>query len=347
MVCIVMISFASRFLLVVAALFLAGCGPTLVNQTPSQLEQNPSGLYRITLDVRTSDGDIRDDSFEPRIVIDGSERPMEVAKHGRNVYEYDYEMPPGQAVARYYFVVDYDVARDSTREPERERRTKQSELHELRLINRYVISMESSRGPSGSEIAVVGRGFAPGDRIQVGGVAAETRYTSPNALSFIIPSLAEGQTYTVELVGSRGNQLIGQLLVDPARIKATPGSLVLDPDERLVLQLSVNVPAPAGGLPIDVKTDVPRSIRMGDIRIPEGSRTVTARLQGGEPGSGTLFLNATGYKELRVPLTVRGDSSAEADSASATAPDPESGEGADGGDAAAEEPQEILFIEEE
>ena len=56
---------------------------------------------------------------------------------------------------------------------------------------------------------------------------------------------------------------------------------------------------------MDITTDVPRSVIMPVARIPEGSGTVSIPIKGGEPGSGNLFVNVPGLKEVVVPVVVR------------------------------------------
>ena len=59
-----------------------------------------------------------------------------------------------------------------------------------------------------------------------------------------------------------------------------------------------------GGLLLDLTTDVPESVIMPEILVPQGQTSVTINVQGGRPGSGSLFLKGYGAGELSVPITV-------------------------------------------
>ena len=53
-----------------------------------------------------------------------------------------------------------------------------------------------------------------------------------------------------------------------------------------------------------IETDVAPSVIMPDVRIPQGAKSISAPVKGGVPGSGSLFVNVPGIKELVVPVTV-------------------------------------------
>jgi hypothetical protein len=68
----------------------------------------------------------------------------------------------------------------------------------------------------------------------------------------------------------------------------------------------VPVSAPPGGLLIDVTTDVPESVIMPEIIVPQGQTSVTITVEGGKSGSGSLFLKGFGAGEVTVPVTITG-----------------------------------------
>ena len=62
--------------------------------------------------------------------------------------------------------------------------------------------------------------------------------------------------------------------------------------------------APQGGLLLDVATDVPESVIMPEVVVPEGATNVVVTIQGGKPGTGALYLKGFGQGELSIPVTV-------------------------------------------
>jgi hypothetical protein len=64
-------------------------------------------------------------------------------------------------------------------------------------------------------------------------------------------------------------------------------------------------PAPSGGLYLNVTTDIPNSVIMPEVIIPEAARTVSISIQGGEPGTGSLYVQGAGMNELVIPITVQ------------------------------------------
>lgn len=284
-----------------AAVLLSGCGPTITNLTSKQVPQNASGIYTLSMAVRNEDGAIADSSFAPKVVVDGTSRPMTRSELGRNVFEYDYVMPEGRNEARYYYLLDYSRETDSPRQ-------ETSDIYDLLLTNRYVITLESLRGPVGAEIPVVGRGFTEYDKIVIGGFETDTQYQSPTSLTFLVPALPANASYRAELVSGHGVIDLGEFHVDGAKLAVDPASLEISPGERALIVFGIDFPASAGGLPVNVMTDIPASVIMPEVVIPAGSRTVSITVEGGQPGSGILFVSAPGYNEIEVPVTVRGAS---------------------------------------
>jgi hypothetical protein len=70
------------------------------------------------------------------------------------------------------------------------------------------------------------------------------------------------------------------------------------------LTFSVPNPAPAGGLLLDITTDVPESVIMPEVIVPEGQTSVSVAITGGKPGSGSLFLKGYGSGEVTIAVTV-------------------------------------------
>jgi hypothetical protein len=57
---------------------------------------------------------------------------------------------------------------------------------------------------------------------------------------------------------------------------------------------------------LDVTTDVPDSVIMPEVIVPEGANSVTVDVKGGKPGAGNLFLKGYGSSgEITIPLVVK------------------------------------------
>ena len=169
------------------------------------------------------------------------------------IYEFDYKLPPGQTSIGYYFLVSYSTEGNGMLAS----RQAYTELSHAAVVSHYVVSLEVNRGPVGARIGVLGRGFSPQDLIGFDGTAVRTVYESPTSLGFFVPALAPGKTYRVTLSGSAGNSDIGTFRIDSSDVTAEPASLALAPGQKQSLTFTVTHPAPAGGLLLDITTDVP------------------------------------------------------------------------------------------
>jgi hypothetical protein len=80
--------------------------------------------------------------------------------------------------------------------------------------------------------------------------------------------------------------------------------ITLNPGEKCRLTFKIDFPAGKGGLFISVKTNVPDSVIMPEVVIPEGQTSATISVEGGAQGSGKLFVSATGFEESSIAITV-------------------------------------------
>lgn len=280
---------------------LTGCESVkLTNITPTSYPENPSRIYTITLRVEPKGSKIVPGSVEPYIIIDGKNHLMTKSRSGSGLYEYDYHLPNGRNALAYYFLVKYQVAFIDSHEP----REVYSELTRVDIASRYVLSLETNRGPVGARISLLGRGFTPQDAIYFDGQPIRTQYDSPTSLSFFVPALPSGQNYTVTLGNSGGQTAVGSFRIDASSLSVSPQSLYLRTGESQTITFSIANPAPAGGLLLDVTTDVPESVIMPEVVVPAGQTTVTVTVQGGHPGSGNLYLQGYGTGEVTVPVSV-------------------------------------------
>ncbi|HVW20638.1 MAG TPA: cell surface protein [Opitutaceae bacterium] len=299
-------SSASKFLSFLAAAaalaLLAGCTTVkLTNLTPASLPENASNIYTFTLrvDPRSSVVDVA--TLSPHIVVDGQNFAMTKSPLGNGIWEFEYQLPPGRDQIAYYFLVDYTAAGNGTSQPGQA----YTGVQHATVLHRYILSLEGNRGPVGARISVLGRGFTPQDVINLDGTPARTVYESPTSLSFFVPAVATGKNYHVTLENPGGSSPVGTFRVDPTEVSVAPSSLTLTSGQTQNVTFTVPTPAPPGGLLIDVATDVPESVIMPEVVVPEGQTSVSVAVQGGKPGSGNLVLRGYGAGgQVTVPVTV-------------------------------------------
>lgn len=283
-------------------LLFAGCQSiVLTNLTPASLPENPSQIYTITLRVTPKAQSIVASTLQPRIVIDGQNYPMTRSPLGENLFEFDYQLPAGREELAYYFLVDYKTEGNNGILTPGQAYTDVTNAH---VVRRYVLSLEVNRGPVGARISVLGRGFTTQDVIYFNDTPTRTVFESPNALSFFVPALPGGQNYRVMVGGASGNSPVGTFRIDASNLTVAPSSLTLRTGERQPLTFSIPNAAPAGGLLLDLTTDVPESVIMPEIIVPQGQTSITVTVEGGKAGSGNLFLKGYGSGEVTVPITV-------------------------------------------
>ncbi len=299
------ISFARQFLpassAALATMLLCGCTTmSLTNLTPSSLPENPSGIYTFTLRVTPKSSTVVPDSIAPHIVVGAERHDMKKSDSVPGIYEFDYKLPTGQDSIGYYYLVNYSTEGNGM-VADRETYT---EVSRASIVRRYVLSLEVNRGPVGARIGVLGRGFTPQDLIGFDGTAVRTVYESPTSLGFFVPALTPGRTYRVTLSSTAGNSVVGTFRVDASDVTVDPAVLTLGPGQKQTLTFTISHPAPAGGLLLDVTTDVPESVIMSEVIVPEGHVSASVTVEGGKPGAGSLFLKGYGSGEVSIPVTV-------------------------------------------
>lgn len=294
--------FTRLFAATAAVLLLAGCDVKIINRTPATFSENPSGVYTITAEVQVKSGVVKKETLKPSIVIDGNIFPMTKSDLGPNLWEYDYKLPAGRADGAYYFIATYDTSangRDSQRDA-------YTDLFKFSVANRYTLALDVNRAPVGAQVTVLGRGFTPQDVIYVGDTAAQTSFRSANTLTFTVPAVPGGHNYPVSVGSPGAGSEVGTIRVDEGAISVFPTSLALTPKGRRQLVFTIPAEAPAGGLLLDVTTDVPASVVMPEVTIPAGARSVNVVVEGGKPGSGTIYVKAPGFGEATVAIAVSG-----------------------------------------
>ena len=291
------------FLAILGIGFLSSCRqPTFINLTSKNISQNPSGIYTLQTEVDIQDRKVDPNSISVAAVVGGEFIPMVKDPVNPMLWSCDYKLPLGFDEATYYYQVNYKTKLNSGSLKPGEIK---SDLQLFRLENRYVGNLASYRGPVGVEIAVQGRGLTKYDSITFGGEKTQTRYLSENELRFTVPALASGIDYPVQLIGGPHGALdIGNFRIDQSPLGVVPSSLEIASGDSSTLLFKIDYDAPSGGLPIDVRTNVPDSVVMPEANIAEGDRTVNIPIQGGAPGEGKLIISAPGYDLIEIPVRV-------------------------------------------
>jgi hypothetical protein len=283
-------------------LLLAGCDLKIVNLTPSTLTENPSQIYTISARIETKDSTTIESSIVPHLIIDGQDVIMKKSAPDSDIYDLEYQLPPGRDEFAYYILVNYKTDNGGGVSTDREAYI---ETVHVKIISRQVLSLEANRGPVGARIGLLGRGFTPQDIVYFDGAPARTVYESPTSLSFFVPSVDPNHDYKVSVSGTAGSAPVGTFRVDSLNVDVSPASLTLRSGERQSLTFTIPVTAPSGGLLLDVTTDVPDSVIMPEVVVPAGSTSVTITVQGGRAGSGSLVLKGYGTGQVTVPITVQ------------------------------------------
>ncbi len=284
-----------------ALALLAGCeSVTLTNLTPASMPENPSQIYTFTLRITPRTNTVPAASILPHIILDGQSYEMKKSPVGEGLYEFEYQLGAGRDDVAYYFLVNYDVEGNNVATPSEA----YTEVAHAQIVRRYVLALEVNRGPVGSRVSVLGRGFTPGDKVFFSGTPVNTVFESPTSLSFFVPPLEANKNYSVALNGTPGFSQVGTFHIDASNVSVFPISLNLRTRDRQTLTFTIQNPAPPGGTLLDVSTDVPESVIMPEVIVPQGQTSVTVTVEGGKAGTGSLFLKGFGAGEVTVPLTV-------------------------------------------
>ncbi len=287
-------------LLATILLFTTGCGVTLTNLTPRSVNANPSRTYTLSVGVDARNHSIDRETMQMHVVVDGEKHPMISSLVTPNVFEYDYRLPLNQNAARYFYVFDYNLTDHGATQA----RQAVSDLQELHPVSTYVVLMEVNRAPVGSLIALSGRGFTPTDKVLIGNVEADTEYQSPTSISFRVPALTAGRDYQVAVSARGGVHDVGPFRVDASDIQVYPNALRVRAGERAMLVLTIPSATSSGGLAVDITTDIPASIALPRITIPEGASSINVPIEGLLAGRGILRIQARGFRSVDIPVWV-------------------------------------------
>ena len=284
----------------ISLLLLVGCNITITNLTSDQLRENPSQLYTITARVTPTSRDLDRSSIQVSAVIDGQNLLMRKSALTNDVYEYDYHLPVSRDEAAYYILVRY---RFNSSSPSNHYEA-YSEIYHFKVVRRYTLPLEANRGPVGARVSVGGRGFTPQDVVYLDTTPARTVYESPSSISFFVPPVQPNRNYNVAVSGGGATLSVGVFRADATGVTVSPTSLTLHCGEQQTMEFTIPNNAPQGGLLLDVTTDIPESVIMPEIVVPEGANNVVITVQGGKPGAGALYLKGFGQGEITIPVAV-------------------------------------------
>ena len=284
-------------------LFLAGCGVKIVNTTPAIAPASPTGSVTLSAQAEVKQKTVVPNSLEAFVVINSEQRPMTALTDTPNAFSYDYEAPAEQALTRFYYVLNYE-----TQKKDEAPVAVQiiSDIYQVQLPSTITLKIDTTRAAIGTRATVTGQNFSRDDLIFIDNVAAKTTFVSASKLQFVIPEVTPGFGYKVEVRDTKRAHTAGYLRIDPASpLSVLPKALTLEPGQRQALAFALDTPAPYGGLYINITTDIPDSIIMPEVLIPEGARTVSATIEGDKVGNGNLYINSKGLPELVIPVTIR------------------------------------------
>ena len=289
---------------IVSLLCLTGCSVRIVNLTPPQFPPSPIGSHTLTAQVDIKQQRVIPDSLKIFVVIDGERHLMSPKPlSDDHVFEYDYQPPSKKLMVRFYYVLNYMVTRKN-KSPVLKQII--SDLYQAQLPDPVTLRLDKERAAVDTQVTLHGEHFTDRDRVLVDGTACETTFISSKKLQFLVPEIKPSFGYTVEVFTSGRMLEAGTLRVDAANpLKVLPKKLDLKIGQPKALAFMLNYPAPYGGLYIDVTTDIPDSITMPEILIPERARTVSVTIKGEQISNGHLFIKAGKLPEIVVPVTVR------------------------------------------
>lgn len=291
----------ARLAILAVLAFLAGCeNVALTNLTPASMPENPSQIYTFTLRAAARSNTVS--GITPRIIINGQNYAMTPSPLGQGLYDFEYRLSGNADQISYYYLVNYNVEGNSVSS----QHEAYTSVEKAQIVRRYVLSLEVNRGPVGARVSVLGRGFTPQDTLTFSGTPVRTQFESPTSLSFYVPPLEPNRNYQVALSSVAGDSPVGTFRIDPNSVSVAPSSLILRTGERQMLTFTLPNAAPPGGTLLDVQTDVPESVIMPEVIVPQGQTVVTVTVEGGKAGNGSLYLKGYGAGEVTIPVTVTG-----------------------------------------
>lgn len=292
----------SSFLLAIGCLWIGGCKSCLTNVTPETAQRNPSNLYRFTVLFRGKQKNIVPGTFQPFLVIDGQQFPLQPEADFPGLYYYDHKLDETRTDAKYYFQVRYRQKKQGTIRDY----TPKTSLAFFKISSYRNMFLEVERAPMGNTVRVLGSHFVEGDRILINDYEAATTFVSENVLSFQVPMVAPSKSYAVFVTHENEKHFVGNLFVDNNRFSVEPTEIALKVGEKTEITLHATAPT-SHDLNINTTTSIPNSIIVPEVRMSAGEESVTIPIEGAEPGKGVLYLSAPGFNEISMPVEVTGE----------------------------------------
>ena len=283
-------------------LSLAGCSQTLTNVTPSVVQRNPSNMYRFTTQCKVSENKVVPDTFKLELVIDGEKHALKQESLMPGFFYYDHILGEDRSEAKYYFELNYQ----QNHRGRLKNFVTKTALSTFKIQKCCCFNLDCERAPVGSEVKVLGRGFASGDRILVGEYNAITTWESENVLAFQVPQIVTDKSYPVYTLCNNEKVFVGNLWIDSNRFTVEPTSISLEKGETTEFTVSIASPL-SYDIAINVTTDIPDSVIMPEMKIEAGETSTTVSIEGGEKGEGHLFVYAQGFTEQEVDIEVNGE----------------------------------------
>ncbi len=293
-------SFSCKTLLILS---FSGCSKTLTNVTPDDAQRNPSNLYRFTTQCNVRMNKIIPETLKLSLVIDGEKFPLKPYELTPSFYYYDYFLDSTRTDAKYFFEACYTTNNRGNRVE----RCDKTPLAKFKIKEHFCSCLGGERAPISAEVKVLGQGFTAGDLVQVGEYNAVTHFISENVLSFQVPNVEAGKFYPVYFISNGEKNFIGNLLIDHGLLSIDTDSIELSTGDKEEITIFSSIKAGPGGLYVNVTTDIPNSVIMPEVIIPEGENSVAAEIEGGDAGEGHLYISAKGFNEIELPIIVQGD----------------------------------------
>jgi hypothetical protein len=272
-----------------AALVLAGCStPAITNLTAPALPPNPSNIYTITARIKPQASNVVAGSTVAKLIIDGNACKMTRLPDIPDVYEYEFQAPAGASELRYYFLIEYQVSNLGILRS----RTDYSPLQVASIVGRDARGLSANRGPAGSRVAVIGRGFTSRDNVYFNDNLARSVYDSANAISFFVPDLPAGQNYTISIGDAPGKLVIGTFRIDPGAggdPQQTAASYNTIDYNAQPAATTTTTAAPVVVAPVPVPQSGELSVSPGEVKVRQ-SQTVVLMFITPEKVSGAPML---------------------------------------------------------
>ena len=91
--------------------------------------------------------------------------------------------------------------------------------------------------------------------------------------------------------------------IDESKLGVVPTNLEIQSGDTATLLFKIDYEAPAEGVVVDVKTNVPLSVIMPEALIAEGDKTVNIPIEAAT-GEGKLVITAAGFEGAEIPIKV-------------------------------------------